>query len=49
MKRASAAATLAVLLAGCTVGPDYVRPDLKPAAAWRTPAESPASVGEVGW
>lgn len=49
MKRASAAATLAVLLAGCTVGPDYVRPDLKPATGWRTPAESATSLGEVGW
>ena len=49
MRRAPAAATLAVLLAGCTVGPDYVRPDLRPAAGWRTPAESATSLGDSGW
>ncbi|MGH7403455.1 MAG: TolC family protein, partial [Candidatus Rokuibacteriota bacterium] len=36
-------------LAGCTVGPDYVRPDLGVAAGWRTPAESATSLGRIGW
>ncbi|MGH7396248.1 MAG: efflux transporter outer membrane subunit, partial [Candidatus Rokuibacteriota bacterium] len=36
-------------LAGCTVGPDYVRPDLQAPAGWRTPVERAASLGEIGW
>ena len=40
---------LAVVLSGCTVGPDYARPDVPAAPAWRTDAEAGSSIGELGW
>jgi NodT family efflux transporter outer membrane factor (OMF) lipoprotein len=35
-------------LAGCMVGPDYVRPDLMPQTSWGEPAEAPARPGPLG-
>lgn len=40
---------LAVVLSGWTVGPDYARPDVPAAPAWRTDAEAGSSIGELGW
>jgi len=40
---------LVLLLAGCTVGPNYARPDVPAAQAWRTPAETASSLGDLAW
>ena len=41
--------TLVLLLAGCTVGPNYARPDAPAAQTWRTPAETASSLGDLAW
>ena len=38
-----------MVLSGCTVGPDYARPDVPAAPARRTDAEAGSSIGELGW
>ncbi len=40
---------LAALLAGCTVGPDYVRPDIDTPATWRVPAGQAADIANTAW
>src|SRR4051812_2744911 len=43
-------ATLALLLSGCAVGPDYHRPDLNPPAAFRdAQVFATNSLGELPW
>ena len=42
-------AALAVLLAGCSVGPDYVRPDVAAPAAWRIDFPHAAEVANTRW
>ena len=40
---------LALLGAGCTLGPDYVRPDLDVPAAWRVEAGEARSMADADW
>lgn len=49
MKHLIIAAVLAGLLAGCTVGPVYHRPDLPVPANWSNAPESPESLANLGW
>ncbi len=37
------------LIAGCTVGPDYKRPDTVVPSAWRTADETSSSLADLGW
>jgi len=36
-------------LAGCTVGPDYKRPEVLMPADWRNGPEGRDSLGDLGW
>ena len=53
--RIAAGLSLAAMLAGCTVGPDYVRPaapvpaKYKEAEGWKPAAPQPAASGEAWW
>ena len=53
--RLAAALSLAAMLLGCTVGPDYVRPaapvpaKYKEAEGWKPAAPQPAASGEAWW
>jgi multidrug efflux system outer membrane protein len=38
-----------LLLGGCTIGPDYVRPELQTPPAWRVDYESAAAAADVAW
>lgn len=38
-----------LLLCGCTIGPDYVRPETQPPPAWRVDYESAAQAADVAW
>lgn len=51
MNRVFAIVTLATLLAGCALGPDYRRPDVPTPVAWRDtgPQAEPASLADVAW
>jgi outer membrane protein, multidrug efflux system len=40
---------LALLLAGCVLGPDYRRPEVAAPAAWRASAGDPAETANVAW
>jgi multidrug efflux system outer membrane protein len=40
---------LGFLLTGCTVGPDYQRPDLETPAAWRVSVEDAADLANAAW
>jgi multidrug efflux system outer membrane protein len=44
-----ALAGLALLAAGCTLGPDYRRPAVPAPEAWRAAAEAPGSLADLGW
>jgi multidrug efflux system outer membrane protein len=39
----------AVALAGCTLGPDYRRPEVPLPDAWQAPAGGPGSLADLGW
>ena len=49
MKTRIAAACIAVALAGCTVGPDYVRPTVESPPAWRIDYPKAAEVANIKW
>ena len=49
MKNRALAALVAVALAGCTVGPDYVRPAVDAPAAWRIDYPKAADVANTKW
>jgi multidrug efflux system outer membrane protein len=40
---------VAVITAGCTLGPDYVRPDIKSPTAWRLEYPAAAEVANTQW
>jgi multidrug efflux system outer membrane protein len=47
--KAGATLCLAALLAGCTVGPDYVRPTVDSPPAWRIDAAQAADLANTRW
>ncbi|WKZ13047.1 MAG: efflux transporter outer membrane subunit [Gammaproteobacteria bacterium] len=47
--RVVALGAAALLAAGCTVGPDYVRPDVEAPTAWRVDFEKAADVANTKW
>ena len=49
MKQRALAALVAVAVAGCTVGPDYVRPTVDTPAAWRIDYPKAADVANTKW
>jgi multidrug efflux system outer membrane protein len=49
MKTRIAAACIAAALAGCTVGPDYVRPAVEAPLAWRIDYPKAAEVANIKW
>ena len=49
MKTSALAALVAAALAGCTVGPDYVRPVVNSPAAWRIEYPKAAEVANTKW
>jgi outer membrane protein, multidrug efflux system len=49
MKNRALAALVAVALAGCTVGPDYVRPAVDAPTAWRIDYPKAADVANTKW
>lgn len=49
MRKPIAAALLALFAAGCTVGPDYVRPPLDAPAAWRLNDKSARDLANAAW
>jgi len=51
MRRLAASAVLGLVLAGCTLGPDYRRPTVPTPGAWRdgTPTPDPASLADLSW
>jgi len=49
MKTRIAAACIAAALAGCTVGPDYVRPTVDTPPAWRIDYPKAAEVANLRW
>jgi multidrug efflux system outer membrane protein len=49
MKTRLSAACIAAVLAGCTVGPDYVRPTVETPPAWRIDYPKAAEVANVKW
>jgi multidrug efflux system outer membrane protein len=49
MKTRALAALVAVALAGCTVGPDYVRPGVDTPASWRIDYPKAADVANTRW
>lgn len=49
MKTRIVAVCVAAALAGCTVGPDYVRPELAAPEAWRIEYPKAAGVANVAW
>jgi len=49
MRQRVLASLLAALLAGCTVGPDYVRPEVATPGAWRIDYPKAAEVANTRW
>ena len=49
MKTRTLAALAAIAVAGCTVGPDYVRPDVDTPTAWRINYPKAAEVANTKW
>ena len=49
MNRAIPAAVVVTLLAGCTVGPNYVRPTVETVPAWRIDYPKAADVANLKW
>jgi len=51
MRRLAASAVLCLVLAGCTLGPDYRRPTVPAPAAWRdrTPTVDATSLADLTW
>jgi multidrug efflux system outer membrane protein len=51
MRRLTAGLALCLLLAGCTLGPDYRRPEVPTPPAWRDAAAAPepASLADLPW
>jgi multidrug efflux system outer membrane protein len=49
MKNSTLIALLALGLGGCTLGPDYVRPELESPAAWRIDYPKAADVANTAW
>jgi len=48
-RRIALGAACCALAAGCTLGPDYVRPPIDTPAAWRQAAEETESLANVPW
>ena len=38
-----------LLIGGCAIGPDYVRPEADIPEAWRVPADEAASIANIAW
>jgi outer membrane protein, multidrug efflux system len=49
MKKRAIATLIAAATAGCTLGPDYVRPDVETPAAWRIDYPKAAEVANTKW
>ena len=49
MRTLTSAVLLALSLSGCTIGPDYVRPDVQSPAAWRIDLPMAAEVANTKW
>ena len=49
MRRLLIALALLLAMAGCTMGPDYMRPDLEPPAGFRQPSETEESLANLPW
>lgn len=49
MRRLIPGLMTAVFLAGCTLGPDYRRPDVPVPQTWRSPAEGAGSLADIAW
>lgn len=49
VERRRIATALALVLAGCTVGPDYIRPLVPEPGAYREPAPTTASIANTPW
>ena len=48
MRKAVIGAAMAFTLVGCTMGPDYVRPEIDAPAAWRVDYEAAQDLYERG-
>ncbi|TLY37242.1 MAG: transporter, partial [Nitrospirae bacterium] len=49
MRRCAALVGLALLLAGCMMGPDYKRPDTPAGEAWRVAPATSESLANLPW
>src|SRR5258705_2485636 len=49
MRRRALALSIAAVLSGCTVGPDYRRPEIPAPAAWRLGNAEAASISNAAW
>jgi transketolase len=49
MKRWLVLLAVGCTLAGCTLGPDYRRPEIPVSAKWRTPTAAAGSVADLAW
>lgn len=49
MNRAVALLSLAAVLSGCAVGPDYTKPDIKAPQSWRIEEKESADVANLAW
>jgi outer membrane protein, multidrug efflux system len=49
MTRRLAPVACALVLAGCSMAPEYRRPDVDPPRDWRVPAEGPGSLADLPW
>ena len=49
MSRRAAALAASLALAGCTVGPDYQRPEIESPPAWRISYEQAAEAANARW
>ena len=49
LRKPIAAALIALLAAGCTVGPDYVRPPVDAPAAWRVSDQNARDLANAAW
>ena len=49
MRKLIALLSTAVLVSGCSVGPDYVKPDIKAPQSWRIEEKDAADVANMAW
>jgi multidrug efflux system outer membrane protein len=49
MRRCALALSIAAALSGCTVGPDYRRPEVATPAAWRIGSAEASEISNVAW